>query len=233
MKTNYKEIRVLLADDHQILLEGLRELLDNTFKVVGCASSGRELVALALSLKPDVVVTDINMPDLNGVEAVQKIRNAGLTSKAVFLTMLDDAKIAMKAFQAGGIVAGYVLKNSAGTELVTAIQEVLSGRSYITPRISRDLLREWCDKMEPLPEGITARQTEVLRLIAQGKTMKEVASLLDISTRTAEAHKYQMMEHLGFKTTAQLIHFAIQQGLVITPAASSPLGNSTARARIT
>jgi len=181
---------VLLADDHQILLEGLRELLDNTFKVVGCASSGRELVALALSLKPDVVVTDINMPDLNGVEAVQKIRNAGLTSKAVFLTMLDDAKIAMKAFQAGGIVAGYVLKNSAGTELVTAIQEVLSGRSYITPRISRDLLREWCDKMEPLPEGITARQTEVLRLIAQGKTMKEVASLLDISTRTAEAHKY-------------------------------------------
>jgi len=233
MKTNYKEIRVLLADDHQILLEGLRELLDNTFKVVGCASSGRELVALALSLKPDVVVTDINMPDLNGVEAVQKIRNAGLTSKAVFLTMLDDAKIAMKAFQAGGIVAGYVLKNSAGTELVTAIQEVLSGRSYITPRISRDLLREWCDKMEPLPEGITARQTEVLRLIAQGKTMKEVASLLDISTRTAEAHKYQMMEHLGFKTTAQLIHFAIQQGLVITPAASSLLGNSTARVRIT
>jgi DNA-binding NarL/FixJ family response regulator len=216
----------MLADDHQILLEGLRELLDKTFRVVGCATSGRELVALALQHKPEIVVTDINMPDLNGVEAVQQIRDAGLTTRAVFLTMLDDASTAMKAFQAGGFVAGYVLKNSAGSELVTAIEEVFAGRSYITPRITRDLLRQWCENANPAPEGLTPRQTEVLRLIAQGKTMKEVASLLDISTRTAEAHKYQMMESLGFKTMAQLIRFAVQQGLTSVRPTSALTGES-------
>jgi len=226
MKNTSKGIRVLLADDHEILLEGLRELLNKNFRVVGCAGNGRELVALALRHKPEIVVTDINMPELNGVEAVQQIRDSGLATRAVFLTMLDDAGTAMKAFQAGGFVAGYVLKNSAGTELVTAVQEVFAGRSYITPRISRDLLREWCENpttttaTATLPTGITPRQTEVLRLIAQGKTMKEIASLLDISTRTAEAHKYQMMEHLGVKTTAQLIRFAFQQGVTPLPPAS-------------
>ncbi len=232
MKTTGKEPRVLLADDHQILLDGLREVLQGQFNVIACASNGRELVSLALQHKPDIIVTDINMPDLNGIEAVKQIRLAGLPARAVFLTVLDDAKVAMKAFQAGGIIAGYVLKNSAGAELVTAIHEVLGGRSYITPRISRDLLQEWCETKEPLAEGLTARQTEVLRLIAHGKTMKEVASLLNISTRTAEAHKYQMMEQLGFKTTAQLIRFAIQQGLVNMPAPTTTLRNSSTRARI-
>jgi DNA-binding NarL/FixJ family response regulator len=213
MKTTGNAIRILLADDHAILLEGLRELLDKTFRVVACADSGRKLVDLAFHHKPDIIVTDINMPELNGVEAVQQIRAAGLPTRAIFLTMLDDASMALKAFRAGGFVAGYVLKNSAGAELVTAIHEVIAGRSYITPRISRDLLREICETPDPVPEGLTPRQTEVLRLIAQGKTMKEVASLLAISTRTAEAHKYQMMEHLGFKTSAQLIRFAVQHGL--------------------
>jgi DNA-binding NarL/FixJ family response regulator len=137
--------------------------------------------------------------------------------------MLHDASIAMKAFQAGGFIAGYVLKNSAGAELVTAIREVLAGRSYITPRIARDVLRHSCETSPGLPGGITPRQVEVLRLIAQGKTMKEVASLLAISTRTAEAHKYQMMEHLGFKTSAQLIRFAVQHDLL------SGLTNSVSR----
>jgi len=214
MKTTNKPIRVILADDHEILLEGLRELLNKHFLVVACAGGGRELVTLAMQHKPEIVVTDISMPDLNGVDAVEQIRNAGLAARPVFLTMLHDATVAMRAFQAGGLVAGYVLKNSAGTELVTAIQEVHAGRSYMTPRITRDVLREWCETADPAPEGITPRQTEVLRLIAQGKTMKEVASVLSISTRTAEAHKYQMMEHLGFKTTAQLIRFAVQQGLM-------------------
>jgi DNA-binding NarL/FixJ family response regulator len=222
MKTTGKAIRVILADDHEILLEGLQGVLNNHFRVVACAGSGRSLVALALQHKPEIVVTDINMPDLNGVEAVEQIRAAGLPTRAVFLTMLDDAVTAMKAFQAGGFVAGYVLKNSAGVELVTAINEVFAGRSYITPRISRDLLREWCNPAERLPDGLTARQTEVLRLIVQGKTMKEVAALLDISTRTAETHKYQMMEHLGFKTMAQLIRFAIQQGLTPSLPTSAP-----------
>src|ERR1044071_7212847 len=224
MKKTNKAARVVLADDHEILLEGLREILAEAFEVVGCVSSGRELVAVVTERKPDIIVTDINMPDLNGIDAVQQLRATGMTVRAVFLTMLDDAKIALKAFQAGGIVAGYVLKNSAGSELVAAINEVLAGRSYITPRISQDLLRECCETADPLPEGLTARQTEVLRLIAQGKTMKEVASVLNISTRTAEAHKYQMMAQLGFRTTAQLIRFAVQQGLIVAPAVTGLTG---------
>src|ERR1044071_3107942 len=154
MKKTNKAARVVLADDHEILLEGLREILAEAFEVVGCVSSGRELVAVVTERKPDIIVTDINMPDLNGIEAVQQIRATGLEVRAVFLTMLDDAKIAMKAFQAGGIVAGYVLKNSAGTELVTAVQEVMSGRSYITPRISKDLLEEWSETQTPPAEGL-------------------------------------------------------------------------------
>jgi len=214
MKTNSKRTRVLLADDHQILLEGLRELLEKTFDVVGCASGGRELIAFAQRHRPDVIVADINMPEVNGIEAVEQIRASGIGARAIFLTMLDDAKVALKAFQAGGDVTGYVLKNSAGTELVTAINEVLAGRSYITPRITSGVLHECMQNVEPVPEGLTNRQTEVLRLIAQGKTMKEVASALDISTRTAEAHKYQMMQQLGIKTSAQLIQFAVREGLV-------------------
>jgi DNA-binding NarL/FixJ family response regulator len=230
MKTTEKTIRVLLADDHEILLEGLRELLSRTFTVVGCLNSGRQLVAQALQYKPEIVVTDINMPDLNGIEAVQQIRNAKLATRAVFLTMLHDAGTAMKAFQAGGFVAGYVLKNSAGAELVTAIHEVLAGRSYMTPRITRDVLVRWCETTTTFPGGITPRQVDVLRLIAQGKTMKEVASLLAISARTAEAHKYQMMEHLGFRTSAQLIRFAVQHDLLGGRHSSAAHGNLVGRA---
>jgi DNA-binding NarL/FixJ family response regulator len=230
MKTTDKTIRVLLADDHEILLEGLRELLNRTFTVVGCVNSGRQLVAQALQHKPEIVVTDINMPDLNGIEAVQQIRDAKLKTRAVFLTILHNAGTAMKAFQAGGFVAGYVLKNSAGAELVTAIHEVLAGRSYMTPRITRDVLVHWCETTAPLPGGITPRQVDVLRLIAQGKTMKEAANLLAISTRTAEAHKYQMMEHLGFRTSAQLIRFAVQHDLLVGRHSSAAHGNSVVQA---
>jgi DNA-binding NarL/FixJ family response regulator len=231
MKTTEKAIRVVLADDHEILLEGLRELLSRSFTVVGCANSGRQLVSLALRHKPEIVVTDINMPDVNGIEAVQQIRDTKLNTRAVFLTILHDAGTAMKAFRAGGFAAGYVLKNSAGAELVTAIHEVLAGRSYMTPRITRDVLLNWCATAEPVPGGITPRQVEVLRLIAQGKTMKEVASLLAISTRTAEAHKYQMMDHLGFRTSAQLIRFAVQHDLLAGRPGSASHGNSVMRAR--
>ncbi|HWD92223.1 MAG TPA: response regulator transcription factor [Verrucomicrobiae bacterium] len=231
MKTTGKVIRVLLADDHEILLEGLRELLNKTFTVVGCANSGRQLVAMALHHQPEIVVTDINMPDLNGVEAVRQIRDGGLKTRAVFLTMLHDAGTAMRAFQAGGFIAGYVLKNSAGAELVTAIHDVLAGRSYMTPRITRDVLLGWCTTVTPIPGGITPRQVEVLRLIAQGKTMKEVASQLEISTRTAEAHKYQMMDHLGFRTSAQLIRFAVQHDLLAGRLGSASYGNSVVRKR--
>jgi DNA-binding NarL/FixJ family response regulator len=217
MKTTGKEIRVLLADDHQILLDGLQQLLEKAFKVVACAADGNELVALAQRHKPDVIVTDINMPCLSGIEAVKRIRANGLGAAVIFLTVLDDAKLVLKAFQAAGDLAGYVLKSSAGSELVNAIQEVLAGRSYVTPRITSGVLHECLQRVEQLPEGLTSRQTEVLRLIAQGKTMKEVGSVLDISTRTAEAHKYQMMHELGIRTCAQLVQFAVSEGLVALP----------------
>lgn len=217
MKTTGKGIRVLLADDHQILLEGLRQLLENHFEVVAGAADGQELVAFAQRYKPDVIISDINMPRLSGIEAVKQIRADGLKFSVVFLTALDDAKLVLKAFQVAGDVAGYVLKSSAGSELVHAIQEVLAGRSYITPRITSGVLHECLQRVEQLPEGLTSRQTEVLRLIVEGKTMKEVASALEISTRTAEAHKYQMMHELGIRTSAQLIQFAISEGLVPIP----------------
>src|SRR5947207_1488877 len=205
MKTTGKGIRVLLADDHQILLDGLQQLLEKTFHVVACAADGDELVAFTQRHKPDVIITDINMPHLSGIEAVKRIRAGGLGTAVIFLTVLDDAKLVLRAFQVAGDAAGYVLKSSAGSELVNAIQEVLAGRSYVTPRITSGVLHECLQRVVQLPDGLTSRQTEVLRLIAEGKTMKEVASVLEISTRTAEAHKYQMMHELGIKTCAQLV----------------------------
>jgi DNA-binding NarL/FixJ family response regulator len=221
MKTTGKGIRVILADDHQILLDGLQQLLEKAFDVVACAGDGNELVALTQRYKPDVIITDINMPRLTGIEAVKRIRASGLGIAVIFLTVLDDAKLVLRAFQVAGDVTGYVLKSSAGSELVSAIQEVLAGRSYITPRITSGVLHECMQRVEQVPEGLTSRQTEVLRLIADGKTMKEVASVLDISTRTAEAHKYQMMHELGIRTCAQLVQFAVREGLVTLPGNSN------------
>jgi DNA-binding NarL/FixJ family response regulator len=232
MKPAKKPIRVLLADDHQILLDGLKEVLETEFSVVACATSGKELVSLALKHKPAVIVTDVGMPELDGIEAVCQIRKAGLTSKVVFLTMLGDPAVAMRAFQSVGTSVGYVLKSCAGAELVSAIHEVLAGRTYITPRITSEVLQAAWDNQKPerSPEGLTSRQTEVLRLIAQGKTMKEVAAALDISTRTAEAHKYQIMHDLGVNSVAQLVQFAIQQGLITLPS-SSAANSARLRAR--
>jgi DNA-binding NarL/FixJ family response regulator len=224
MKPSEKPVRVVLADDHQILLDGLKELLEREFEVLACATSGKELVSLALRHKPTVIVTDVGMPEVDGIEAICQIRKAGITSKVVFLTMLGDPAVALRAFQSVGESVGYVLKSCAGTELVSAIHEVLAGRTYITPRITNEVLQACWQNQKPerAPEGLTSRQTEVLRLIAQGKTMKEVAAALDISTRTAEAHKYQMMHDLGVNSVAQLVQFAIQQGLITLPSPPAP-----------
>jgi len=171
-----------------------------------------------------VIVTDIGMPDMDGIEAVRQLREQGVDSKVVFLTMLGDTSLAMRALQGVGESVGYVVKSSAGEELVSAINEVLAGRTYMTPRITGEVLQAcWRNsKVDRLVPGLTPRQVEVLRLVAQGKTMKEVASELNISTRTAEAHKYQIMQELGVKTIAQLVQFAIQQGLIKLPSSSPP-----------
>lgn len=206
--------KVLLADDHKIVAQGLESLLKDSFNFVGTVSDGRALLEAAIRLQPDVVVTDISMPLLNGLDAVRQFRSNGVDAKVVFLTMHADANLAAEAFRAGG--SAFLLKQSAGDELVQAIHEILQGRAYLTPLITKDMITVLMEaREEKTEEGkLTPRQREVLQLIAEGKTMKEVASILNISARTAETHKYEMMQVIGVKTTAELIQHAIRLRLV-------------------
>ncbi|MBW8058414.1 MAG: response regulator transcription factor [Nitrospiraceae bacterium] len=209
-----KRPRVLLADDHKIVVEGLRNLLEPEFELVGTVEDGRALVAAAAELRPDVIVADISMPLLNGIEAARQIKKADSGAKIVFLTMHPDVTYATRAFEAGA--SGYVLKHSAPSELVTAIREALKGRTYVTPMIAKDVLESFMDrshKREDVFHKLTPRQREILQLVTEGRSAKEIASLLNISPRTVEFHKYRMMEDLGLRTNAELIQFAIKHGL--------------------
>jgi DNA-binding NarL/FixJ family response regulator len=206
---------VLLAEDHTIVAEGLKSILEGEFDLIGIVPDGRSLVEKAKALRPDVIVTDISMPQLNGLDAARQIKREGLPAKIIFLTMHTDVPLATEAFRAGA--SGYLLKQSASQELITAIHEVVKGHSYVTPLITRDVLSflmEVSHETEQQSAKLTPRQREVLQLIAEGRTMKEIASILDISTRTVEAHKYEMMQTLGVQTTAELIQYAIKIGLV-------------------
>jgi DNA-binding NarL/FixJ family response regulator len=202
---------VLLADDHKIVAQGLESLLKDSFTFVGTVSDGRALIEAAARFKPDVVVTDISMPLLNGLDAVRQFRSHGIEAKVVFLTMHADAALAAEAFRAGG--SAFLLKQSAGDELVQAIREILLGRAYLTPLIAKDTITVLMEAQKE-ESKLTPRQREVLQLIAEGKTMKEAAGILHISTRTAETHKYEMMQVLGVKTSAELIKHAIRLHLV-------------------
>ncbi len=207
--------RILIADDHQILAEGLRSLLEPEFEVVGVVADGRELVAAARKHRPDVIVADVTMPSLNGIDAAVQLRQAGVEAKVVFLTMHRDVAYARRAMEAGA--AGYVLKHSAATELVTAIREALRGQTYVTPMIAGELLqsyREGDSEPHDSAQRLTGRQREVLQLIAEGRSAKEVAALLKISIRTAEAHKARILEALGLRTTADLVQYAIRNGII-------------------
>jgi len=207
--------RVLLADDHRIVLEGLRGLLQEDFDLVGTATDGRELIEKAAQLRPDVVVADISMPMLNGIDAVRQILEEQPGSKVVMLTMHPDQTYASRAFDAGA--SAYVLKHSASDELVTAIREALRGETYISPSLRNAALGEHLDQTRRHTRQtieLTQRQREVLQLLAEGKSAKEIAGVLSISSRTVESHKYKMMDDLGVKTTAQLVQYAIKHGLV-------------------
>jgi DNA-binding NarL/FixJ family response regulator len=209
------KIRVLLADDHKIVLEGLRSLLEPEFELVGTVEDGRALVATAKKLSPDVVVADISMPLLNGIEAVRQIKEENDKIKVVFLTMHPDVTYATRAFEAGA--SGYVLKHSAPSELVTAIQEAVKGKTYVTPIIAGELLHSYKTGEHLRDEGIgklTPRQREVLQLLAEGHSAKEIGDILCISPRTVEFHKYKMMEGLNLKTSAELLQYAIKHGIV-------------------
>jgi len=206
---------VLLADDHRLVAEGLRSLLEDEFDLVGTVADGRALLDAAALLKPDVIVCDIAMPNLNGLDAIRQLKRAGTRSKIVFLTMYADPHLATEAFRVGA--SGYLLKQSAGDELVSAINEALRGRTYVTPLIARDVIERLMDPAGAASQStpkLTPRQREVLQLVAEGRTMKEAAAILSISTRTAESHKYQMMQTLGCRTTADLVRYAVTSGIV-------------------
>jgi DNA-binding NarL/FixJ family response regulator len=202
-------IRVLIAEDHALLLGAFETLLAAEFDVVGVASDGRAAVSAAEQLKPDVAVLDVSMPLLNGLEAGRQIKKLLGDVKLVFITMNEDADLAAEAFRAGA--SGYLLKRSAASELSTAIHEVMRGRSYVTPLITDGLIGTLMHPAEHKGERhLTPRQREVLQLLAEGHTMKDIANLLDISPRTVAFHKYQMFELLGVKTTAELIQYAVK-----------------------
>lgn len=209
------KVRILLADDHKMVAEGLRALLEPEFELVGIVEDGHELLDKAEQLKPDVIIADITMPSLNGIDAVGQLKKNGSEAKVVFLTMHHDAMYANRAFEAGA--SGFVLKHSASDELLTAIQEVLKGRTYITPIIAEELMQTYKNgsdiKKDPVRK-LTSRQREVLQLLAEGKSAKEVAKSLHISSRTVEFHKYHIMEELGLKTSAELVQFAIKNGII-------------------
>jgi DNA-binding NarL/FixJ family response regulator len=210
-----KKPRVLLADDHKIVLEGLKSLLGGEFEVVGSVEDGRALVDQATTLHPDVIVADISMPQLNGIEAARQIKKTDKNVKIVFLTMHPDATYAMNAFEAGA--SGFVLKHSAPSELITAIHEAMKGRTYVTPLIAGDLIRTYQEGGSPekdLFKKISPRQREILQLLAEGKSGKEIASILNISARTVEFHKYRMMEQLNIKTSAELVQYAVKHGII-------------------
>lgn len=205
-----KRIRLLIADDHVMFAQGLESLLRDEFELLGTAGNGEELVEATFRLQPDVILVDISMPVLNGFDAVRHIKEGGSEVKIIFLTMHDDATLLAEAFRCGA--SGYILKHSAGEELVNAIREVAQGNNYVSPLVTNL-------PAEPLmvhaqKTSITPRQREVLKLISRGLTMKEIASQLNISTRTAETHKYEMMQTLGVETTAELIRYSLRLGLI-------------------
>jgi DNA-binding NarL/FixJ family response regulator len=204
--------RVLLADDHTLLLEAFQKLLADDCEIVGAVSNGRALVTAAATLHPDVVVVDVTMPLLNGIDAARQIKQADADVRIIFLTMNEDPDLAAEAFRAGA--SGYLLKRSAASELVTAIREVMKRRSYITPLVTEGLVGSMLQGLDSRPPALTPRQREIVQLVAEGRSMKEVAAILNIAPRTVAFHKYRIMEQLHLKTTAELIQFAIRNHIV-------------------
>ena len=208
--------RILLADDHRLLAEGCKGLLEPEFQVVGIVTDGRSLVHSAVELSPDIIILDIGMPHLNGLDAGAQVKHRMPWIKLVFLTMNMDAEIAAEAFRRGA--SGFVPKQSAAEELLTAVRKVKQGLSYLSPLIAQEaftyLLRQ--EKKPGEEKRLTQRQSEILQLLAEGMSMKEVASIIDVAPGTVAFHKYRMMETLNIKTNAALLEYAFRRRL--TPA---------------
>jgi len=208
-----RQTTVLVADDHAIVMEGLVSLLkEHDFDVVGAVGDGEKLMESARRLKPDVIVTDLSMPGLTGLDVLVKLKAEKTESKVVVLTMHNDAERATAALKAGA--SAFLLKESAGEELVTAIHQALQGRVYLTAAVTRSVIERMAETPGAQPPPLTPRQLDVLRLIVKGQRMKEIASVLNLSTRTVETHKYEMMQVLGLKSTAELVRYALEQRIV-------------------
>jgi len=207
--------RIVLADDHPILLDGLRRILEPDFTVVGTATDGRQLVRVIEEMKPELAIADISMPLLNGLDALRQCKAARLRTRFIFLTANPDVGLATEAFRLGA--AGYVLKLAAGEELASAIKEVLAGRTYVTPRIAGEVMQSLMSPEASSQVQLTIREREVLQLLAEGKTLKEIGAILDMSPRTAEFHKNNIVAKTGLRTTAELARYAARHGLVSSP----------------
>jgi DNA-binding NarL/FixJ family response regulator len=207
--------RLMLADDHTILVEAFRKLLEPQYEIVGTVADGRALLETAPKLNPDVIVADIGMPLMNGLEAGLRLKEQMPTVKLIFLTMNEDPDLAVEAMRCGA--CGYLLKSSAADELLRAIQLALKGKTYVTPQIARGMQKSFI--RNPRAKGqaktLTPRQREVVQLLAEGRSMKEVASVLNVTPRTVAFHKYRVMEELNIGTTAELIQFAIKSKILV------------------
>jgi DNA-binding NarL/FixJ family response regulator len=209
-----KRPRVLLADDHRLVAEGLKSLLMAEFDLVGVVEDGRAMLEAARKLRPDVIVADITMPHLNGIDALVQLKRDDKRVRVVFLTMHPEVAYARRALEAGA--AGYVLKHSAPAELIAAIRAALDGRTYVTPTLAAEVFRASKSEPDAPPQDVaslTPRQREILQLLAEGLSAKQIGATLAVSARTVEFHKYQMMEKLDLHTNAELVHFALKHGI--------------------
>jgi DNA-binding NarL/FixJ family response regulator len=207
--------RIMLADDHTMLVEAFRKLLEPHCEIVGTVTDGRALLETAPQLKPAVIIVDIAMPLMNGLEAGLRLKELMPTLKLIFLTMNEDPELAMEAMRSGA--SGYLLKSSAGSELIRAIEMALKGKTYVTPQIARGMEKAFINNpvSKVRDKTLTPRQREVVHLLAEGKSMKEIASVLNVTPRTVAFHKYRVMEVLSIKTTAELIQYAIKSRILV------------------
>jgi len=203
---------VLLADDHTIVTDGLAKILkDGDFDVVGAVRDGQQLIDAAMRLRPDVIITDLTMPHLSGLDVLARLKRDRIESKVIVLTMHHDADLATDAIRGGA--SGFLLKESAGDELLAAVRHALEGKVYITPTVTRDVMGRMAGDPKGKEPQLTPRQRDILRLIVKGQRMKEIAANLGLSTRTVEGYKYEMMETLGVTSTAELVRYALDRRL--------------------
>jgi DNA-binding NarL/FixJ family response regulator len=212
-----KRTRILLADDHTMICAGFQKLLEPEYEVVGCVGDGHALLKAAVKLRPDVVLVDVGMPLLNGLDAGRELKKLMPGVKLIFLTMNPDPDVASEALRIGA--SGYLLKNSREDELLQAVRNAVRGMSYVTPQIGEAIEQRFIRNPEALsrPRQLTGRQREVLQMLAEGRSMKEIAYILKISLRTVRFHKYQIMEELGITTNAELVQYAIKHSLISPP----------------